>query len=405
MRENRGQQNEKETDHDVLLNVLHNVGEETLGVRDHAKLPHLVRDETDEMSREDDLLVRREVLEARDLDLETPDEAFKHVLVELLDVLQHPHHHLVRILVLDRQAVEVLEPWHSVRSKGSDGDGSVLIGVSLADVDHELVCRVTRLGAITDERPSRVTTTIRSVGRLPVERASFVRRRRVVLDVILERTKAAVVRRGGRRSVSVEDGEGLSSVEGLSEGRELALETRDGGGIFCRAGGGVLDDPLPFGESLGVAGGLLGEGSDGGLVIEQLPKGLSKAAVQRVLGLLELVESSLRDGRSLQLGVQALSSRLGLLVLGRRDLLEPFELVESSLEILLLGRPFLERLGELDDLVLELVGDLLELRGRASLDLELLELSLGEMSSIARLQMHDALDLEGERTTSQAAQR
>lgn len=108
------------------------------------------------------------------------------------------------------------------------------------------------------------------------------------------------------------------------------------------------------------------------------------------------------DGRFLQLVLQIAHLRRRLLVLARPGDLLLFELGDPGLEALLVGVAILDRLREFDDLVLELVGDLLELRSRLGLDPEHLELLSCHVSSVARLEMDYPMDVGLEVFASQA---
>jgi hypothetical protein len=93
--------------------------------------------------------------------------------------------------------------------------------------------------------------------------------------------------------------------------------------------------------------------------------------------------------------LQRLRPRLGLAVLRRpgSDLL--LERSELRLKVAVVGGTGLKRLGELDDLVLEAVGDLLEVRSGASFGLERLELLLRLTLTDARLEQDDSSAIDG----------
>lgn len=83
----------------MLLHGLHHVCEEPLALAHHAVLPHLVRDQGDEVCGEEHLLGRRGVLEVGRGDLEEADDTLEHVLVERLLVLEQLHNLLGRVVV------------------------------------------------------------------------------------------------------------------------------------------------------------------------------------------------------------------------------------------------------------------------------------------------------------------
>lgn len=80
-----------------------------------------------------------------------------------------------------------------------------------------------------------------------------------------------------------------------------------------------------------------------------------------------------------------------MLALPREDLLLQGSVLLVQLSVL--RRALLQRLGELDDLVLQLIRDLLELVGRLRLGLESTQLSHGELSSPLGLQKGDLSNL------------
>lgn len=198
------------------MDFLHDIGEEPFCLGNQAVFPHLVRDEGDEVRREDDLLVRRERLQAGDGDLEVANEASEDVLIESLGVLQHLHDLLLRTVKDHREAVRVLEVRDRVRGKGGDGDGPVLRSLSPACIDHELVCRVSLSTDVGNLR-TRMTPTMR-LGR---ERVSWGVRR-----AVLHRSQSLHVGRRGRGSGSAtEGGKSVGPVERLPDAGEFSLKT------------------------------------------------------------------------------------------------------------------------------------------------------------------------------------
>ena len=137
-------------------------------------------------------------------------------------------------------------------------------------------------------------------------------------------------------------------------------------------------------EELGV------EAVDLGVLLGELLERLLEASVEVLLLLRERLELGEGDSRLVDLGLEGASAGVGVVVLGLPALELLLERAELALERAVVGRARLQRLRELDDLVLELVRDLLEVRRGAGLGLERLELLLGLPPAHARLEEDDS---------------
>jgi len=153
----------------------------------------------------------------------------------------------------------------------------------------------------------------------------------ISVGAVLEGTKTVGEEggRNGRRSVPVEGGEGFRSIEGVSKVGELRSKTGDRSSVLGSLSSGSVDDLLLRLEFPKVIRDLVSKLRDLGFLLGDLLETISKAGVQGFLRLGELLVAFLGDGRSLQLGVQLLSSRFGFLVLACPEDLEFLELRQT----------------------------------------------------------------------------
>jgi hypothetical protein len=71
----------------MRLDGLHHIREEPFALGDQPVFPHLVRDQTDKVCREENFLHRGWVSQAWSRNLETSDETVEDILVQTSDVL------------------------------------------------------------------------------------------------------------------------------------------------------------------------------------------------------------------------------------------------------------------------------------------------------------------------------
>ncbi|KAI3483202.1 hypothetical protein L1887_53982 [Cichorium endivia] len=372
--------------HDVLLDRLHHVGQEALRFAHQAVLPHLVGHQRDEVRWEQHLLGRRRVLQARSRHLEESDESVEHVLVQLLLVLQDADDLLGRVVlvVLFVVAVALAAESGDLVSVQAKGDRDVAVGGCGAALGghHGLFVLVAAERLVAPR--SRLAVAARSalgpaVGvAVLLARRHVEDRRRCILDalrVLLQRV------------------ERVGAVELLAERGHLGSQRVDRSDVVLGRLGGAVER---VGASLQLVGLTLDLGREVGDALVLLGDALERRlllGVELALGSHERLELGQGHGGLGELLGEATVATLDLVVLAlpREDLL--LERLDLARELLVVLDALLQVLGELDNLVLELVRDLLKVRHGLGLVSARDELLLGKTTTVARLQVDDALSL------------
>ena len=125
----------------MRLDGLHDVRKEPLTLRNETILPHLVGDQANKVSREQDLLDMRRVVETGSRDLQATNETIKNILVQMSNVLHETNLLLGGIIIDIRQPVGCTESRETIFAVVGDGDGTGVGCLTSLGHDHELVSR------------------------------------------------------------------------------------------------------------------------------------------------------------------------------------------------------------------------------------------------------------------------
>jgi hypothetical protein len=89
------------THHDMILDRLHDIGEETFRFDNHADLPHFVGYKTDQMCREDDFLDQWRVVQTSLRNLQFLDQTLHYIVFQSFCVFEQANN-IIRSPLLSR---------------------------------------------------------------------------------------------------------------------------------------------------------------------------------------------------------------------------------------------------------------------------------------------------------------
>jgi hypothetical protein len=149
----------------MALDGLHDVGKEALAFLDEAILPHLVRHQTDEVGREEDLLDGGRIGQAGSRNLEATDKTIEDVGIQVLGILHQPNLLLRRVIVVPdvREAVTLADLHVVVFAIERDGD-SARVHVAALEGTDALVGRHAFLGRTQREHASGTVSALVAAG-------------------------------------------------------------------------------------------------------------------------------------------------------------------------------------------------------------------------------------------------
>ena len=125
----------------MRLDSLHDVRKEPLTLRNETILPHFVGDQANKVSREQDLLDMRRVVETGGGDLQATNETIKNILVQMSNVLHETNLLLSGIIVNIRQPVGCTESRKTIFAIVCDRDGTRIGCLTSLSHDHKLISR------------------------------------------------------------------------------------------------------------------------------------------------------------------------------------------------------------------------------------------------------------------------